>query len=197
MRVMKSMLVIFALSIAIVIYAQEDKETILPHKLMITGQLNDYISFMGNKSKPEENRFYYMNKALKLFIGNGDSYEKNRVEKNGVFIHIKSKVGKELRSVPVKTFFQSLIKGGRNYSGIRIESIELVNIKVSDLQKRNNDLWVCDCQMEQAFEGVWDGRLLFRDITAKKIKCYLTKEDLEDALECIIKLGDIYAIETK
>ena len=197
MRVMKSMLVIFALSIAIVIYAQEDKETILPHKPRITGQLNDYISFMGNKSKPEENRFYYMNKALKLFIGNGDSYEENGVEKNGVFIHIKSKVGKELRSVPVKTFFQSLIKGGRNYSDIRIESIELVNIKVSDLQKRNNDLWVCDCQMEQAFEGVWDGRLLFRDITAKKIKCYLTKEDLEDALECIIKLGDIYAIETK
>ena len=171
MRVMKSMLVIFALSIAIVIYAQEDNEIILPHQPMITGQLNDYISFMANKSKSEENRFYYMNKALKLFIGNGDSYAENGVDKNGVFIHIKSKVGKELRSVPVKTFFQSLIKGSRNYSDIRIESIGLVNIKVSDLQKSNNDLWVCDCQMEHAFECVRSGRLLFRDITAKKIKC--------------------------
>lgn len=194
---MKPILAIFALSIAIVIYAQEDKEIILPHQPMITGQLNDYISFMAKKNKPEKSRFYYMNKALKLFIGNGDSYEENGVVKNGVLIHVKSKVGKELRGVPVKTFFQSLIKGGRNYSDIRIEAIELVNIKVSDLQKINNDLWVCNCQTEQAFEGVRDGRLLFRDINAKRIKCYLTKEDLEDGLEYIIKLGDIYAIETK
>lgn len=197
MRVMKSIIVLFALSIAIMVSAQEGNEIIMPHQSMITSRLNDYISFMANKNMPEESRFYYMNKALTLFIGNGDIYEENGVEKDGVLIHIKSKVGKEVKSVPVKTFFQSLIKGGRNYSDIGIEAIELANIKVSELQKINDDLWVCDCQMEKAFEGVRDGRLLFRDITTKRIKCFLTKEDLEDGVEYITKLGDIYAFKIR
>ena len=52
--------------------------------------MNDYVSFMADKSKSQETRYYYRKKALPLFIGKGYEYEENGVTKRGVMMQTTS-----------------------------------------------------------------------------------------------------------
>ena len=93
MKLVKFILVVFALSMAFVGSAQvEGQEEMIKRPCAEkVGQMNDYISFMANKKKPEESRLYYRTKALNLFIGKGFSYEENGVTKDGVMMQVTSK----------------------------------------------------------------------------------------------------------
>ena len=112
-------------------------------------------------------------------------------------MQVTSKNRKSVRTIYIRDYFQNLIKGLRSYTDVKIEATEIADIKVSELRQVDTNLWVCTCQYDQTYEGIRDGRLVYRDITTKRIKCYLTAEDTEEGWEYIIKLGDIYAIETK
>lgn len=199
MKIARFISVIFVFIIAIVASAQvERKEGLIKRACADkVGQMNDYISFMANKKKPEENRLFYKTKALNLFIGKGFSYEENDVTKESVMMQVTSENRKSVRTIYIRDYFQNLIKGLCSYTDVKIEATEIADIKVSELRQIDTNLWVCTCQYDQAYEGISDGRLVYRDITTKRIKCYLTAEDTEDGWEYIIKFGDIYAIETK
>ena len=77
------------------LYAQNqmEDEILAPNHATVVAQVNDYISFMANKSKSLDNRKYYKEKALHLFLGNGYHYEENGTEKEGVVIEITSSSG--------------------------------------------------------------------------------------------------------
>ena len=199
MKLVKFILVVFALSMAFVASAQVEGKGEFIRRACANkvGQMNDYISFMANKKKSEENRLYYRTKALNLFIGKGFSYEENGVTKEGVMMQVTSKNRKSVRTPFIRDYFQNLVEGLRSYTDVKIEATEIADIKVSELQQIDTNLWVCTCQYDQAFEGIRDGRLIYRNITTKRIKCYLTAEDTEDGWEYIIKFGDIYAIATR
>lgn len=158
-------------------------------------QMNDYISFMASKDKSIEIRKYYSTKALKLFIGKGYSYEENGVNKDGVLMEVTSINKKTKNNRYVRNYFSNLMK--LCYSDIKIESTEIANIKVSNLQKVDDNLYVCTCEYDQAFVGYRDGIPVYKDITTKRIKCYITVEETEEGTEFIIMLGDITALETK
>ena len=140
---------------------------------------------------------YYKTKALNLFIGKGFSYEENGVTKEGVMMQVTSKNRKSVSTPFIRDYFKNLVTGLRSYTDVKIEATEIADIKVSELRQIGPNLWVCTCQYDQAFEGVRDGRLIYRDITTKRIKCYVVAEDTEDGWEFIILLGDVYAIETR
>ncbi len=72
-----------------------DEEMIRGRAVSKVAQLNDYISFMASKKKSVENRLYYKEKALNLFIGKGYMYEENGVEKEGVVLEVASKLKKK------------------------------------------------------------------------------------------------------
>lgn len=125
MRIIKSILTIFTLSIAIVTSAQIDgqEEAIKRCAVEAISQLNDYILFMANKNKSVEHRMQYKTKALNMFVGNGYSYEENGVNKEGALIHIKTRNGR-IHTIPVRNYFESLVTDKRSYSGIKIETAE-------------------------------------------------------------------------
>jgi len=158
-------------------------------------QMNDYISFMASKKKAYKNRKYYSEKALNLFIGRGYDYEENGINKKGVMMEITSIRKTSVSHKLVRDYFNNLIN--LNYSDVKITSTEIANIKVSNLQQISEDTYVCTCQYDQAFVGYRDGRPLYKDITTKRIKCYIKAEDTEDGTEYIIMLGDITALQTK
>ena len=158
-------------------------------------QMNDYISFMADKKKTVDNRRYYKTKALNLFVGKGYSYEENGVEKDGVMMEITSVNRKSVTHKLMRQYFENLIN--LNYTNVKIESTEIAKIKVSNLQQIDEDLYVCTCQYDQAFVGYRDGRPIYKDITTKRIKCYVKVEDTEDGQEFIIMLGDVTALNTK
>lgn len=195
----KFFIAVFAIfSIVSTVSAQTPEETeamIQKRAAEKVAQMNDYIAFMANKQKSVENRRYYKNKALNLFVGKGFSYEENGVEKDGVMMEITSVNRKSVSHKLMRTYFENLIN--LNYSNVKIESTEIAKIKVSNLQQVEENLYVCTCQYDQAFVGMRDGRVVYKDITTKRIKCYVTVEDTEDGKEYIIMLGDVTALDTK
>lgn len=159
-------------------------------------QMNDYISFMADKSNDMETRQYYKKQALNLFAGRGYNYEENGVNKEGVRMEITSVNNTRPRSKLMRVYFTGLIN--LTYQQVSIQSTELASIKVSNLQKVDNNMYVCTCYFEQVFVGYRDGRAIYKDITRKKVKCYIEIQDVEDGpQEYVVLLGDVQAIDTK
>ena len=159
-------------------------------------QMNDYISFMADKSYDLETRQFYKKQALNLFAGRGYEYEENGVRKEGVRMEVTSVNNKSPRSKLMRVYFNGLIN--LNYSKVSIQSTELAKIKVSNLQRVDDNLYVCTCYFDQVFIGYRDGRPVYKDITRKKVKCYVEVQDVEDGPhEYVVLLGDVHAIDTR
>lgn len=96
------------------------------------GQMNDYISFMASKKKSVEVRQKYRKEALNLFIGEGNSYEENGVQKEGVLMEVTSVNRPGKRRELIRDYFSRIIMF--NYNDVNISSTEIAEIKVSNLQ---------------------------------------------------------------
>ena len=158
-------------------------------------QMNDYISFMADKSNDLETRQYNKKQALNLFAGRGYDYEENGIHKEGVRMEVTSVNNTRPRAKLMRVYFNGLVN--LTYQKVSIQSTEVSSIKVSDLQKVDNNLYVCTCYFDQVFIGYRDGIPIYKDMTRKKVKCYVEVQDAEDGLEYVVLLGDVHAIDTK
>lgn len=163
-----------------------------------TAQMNDYISFMADKHMEKEDRLDNKKNALNLFLGQGYRYKEFGEDKMGVMMQITSKRTNTVVATPfMRDYFQSLIDRLKTYTDVNISSTEVAGIKVSRLQRIGPNEWKCTCEYDQVFEGIRDGRLIYRDITTKYVECYITAELTEFGTEFIVKLGDVYAVRTR
>ena len=202
MKAQNKLIIIFLAMICIVssVNAQtvSQEEMIKRRAAEKVAQMNDYISFMASKKKSTEDRKYYKTKALNLFMGKGNSYEEEGVKKEGVTMETTSINRKSIKTVNLslmRDYYDRIIR--LKYSDVKITSTEIADIKVSNLQQIDDNLYVCTCQYDQAFVGYRDGKPAYKDITTKRIKCYVYAEDTEDGFEFVILLGDVTALETK
>lgn len=162
--------------------------------------MNDYVTFMADKSSSEENRRYYRDQALPLFIGKGYEYEEHGVTKRGVMMQTTS-VNRPgvVTNTLIRDYFSRLVN--LSYSKVNITSTEIAKIQVSDLKKvdsyDNKTLYTCTCQYVQYFRGEYGDGYLYADKTTKRIVCYVEVEETEDGQEFMIKLGDVEAIHTE
>lgn len=182
------------------IYAQIDKEQneILKRRAAEkVALMNDYISYMADKSKKEDTRLYYRGKALNLFIAKGLDYEEDGIQKKGVIMQITSKTYNTVTDKLMREYFWNLIKGLNYYTQIEISATDAASMKVSDLRHIGNNVYECTCQYIQIFTGLRDGKVVYTDRTTKRIKCRVLKEDTEDGTEYVVLLGDVYAISTE
>jgi len=157
-------------------------------------QMNDNISFMADKSKDVDTRKYYKKQALKLFIENGEPYEEEGIQNDGVKMEITSTLRKKPRKRLMKDYFTGLIN--LRYSKVDIQSTKVQDIKVSELQKIDDNKYVCTAYFEQIFIGYRDGRPIYKDRTRKKVKVYILAEETIDRPEFVVMLGDVTALET-
>lgn len=163
-----------------------------------TAQMNDYISFMADKHMEKNDRLENKKNALNLFLGKGYRYKEFGEYKDGVVMQITSKRTNSVVSIPyMRVYFQSLIDGLKTYTDVKISSTEVAGIKVSRLQRIGPNEWKCTCEYDQVFEGIRDGRLIYRDITTKYVECHIAAEQTELGTEFVVKLGDVYAKQTK
>ena len=162
--------------------------------------MNDFVSFMADKSKSQETRYYYRKKALPLFIGKGYEYEENGVTKQGVMMQTTS-VNRPgvVTNTLLRDYFSRLVN--LRYSKVNITSTEIAGMKVSDLKKvdssNNKTLYMCTCQYVQYFRGEYGDGYVYADKTTKRIVCYVEVEKTDDGQEFMIKLGDVEAISTE
>ncbi len=99
-------------------------------------QMNDYISFMADKSNDLETRQYNKKQALNLFAGRGYDYEENGIHKEGVRMEVTSVNNTRPRAKLMRVYFNGLVN--LTYQKVSIQSTEVSSIKVSNLQKVDN-----------------------------------------------------------
>jgi len=197
----KIILAIVALMTVTFSYAQSDVQEVLKRRAAEkVGQLCDYIEFLANPQNEYKTRNYYKTKALNLFINKGEEYEEDGIYKKGVLMEVTSIWRKKPSQRLMKDYFTGLMN--MRYSKVVIESTEVSNIEVSRLQQIDDDTYVCTCYFEQAFCGYRDGIPVYKDITRKKVKCYVVKEVILDDQggeqhEYMVMLGDVTALETR
>lgn len=161
-------------------------------------ELNDYIQFMADKQMSLSKRKYYRDKALSLFIEQGNAYEENGVLKNGVMIETFSRYRKTPTRRLVRDYFTGLMN--LKYSKVSVTSAQFANIELSNLEKfaetESGTIYECRCYVDQDFIGYPDDVAAYRDITRRIVTFRVVISNLNDLdLEyCIVLLGDITAI---
>lgn len=191
---MKRYLLLFAIAFFCLLANAQDSltnhlaERIIEHFC----RLNDYISFMADKTNDLETRQFYKKQALKLFVGHGYDYEEDGIRKEGARIIISSANKPRTRSLLVRVYFNGLA----NLSRQKV-SLDLPNIEVNGLTKIDSSLYVCICYYKQEYIGYKDGQPIYKDITLKKAKCYIEEHNTEEGNEYTILFGDIYATDKK
>ncbi len=197
----RNILAIIALLMVSVSYAQSDvQEALKIRAAEKVAQLCDYIEFLANPENEYEERNSYKTKALNLFINKGEEYEEDGIYKKGVIMEVTSIWRKKPSQRLMKDYFTGLMN--MRYSKVTIESTEVSNIEVSRLQRIDDDTYVCTCYFEQAFCGYRDGKPVYKDITRKKVKCYVVRQVILDEQEgeqheYMVMLGDVTALETR
>jgi len=160
-------------------------------------QMNDNISFMADKSKYVDTRKYYRQRALNLFIEKGEPFEEDGIHNSGVKIEISSIHRKKLVRRLMKDYLTGLIN--LRYSKVDVVSTDIYGISMSELQKIDDNEYVCTACYVQKFVGYRDNTPMFSDKTHRKIKIYIHAEETIDDEEfnpsCLVYLGDVTASE--
>ena len=179
------------------------------------GNLGEFIRLTAYKDpkltteKQMKNKRYYRTAALNLLIFQGEEYDETAVEilsdgttkettihKEGVMMEVSSLSSDTTARKTVKEYLDGLLN--LSYAQVDIKTTEVANIEVSKLQKYRDDMYVCTCYFEQEFRGYnKDGIPQYKDITKKRVKCYIKVEETEDGEEYVIMLGDISVVETR
>lgn len=157
--------------------------------------LNDYMTFMADKSKSISTRANYREKALRLFIEDGEPFEEDGMLNSGVKMEITNIYRKKPVSRLVKDYFTGLIN--LRYPKVGIQSIQICYLKTSDIHKIDENKYVCTAIFKQITSRHNDGIPRYIEPTVKKITLYISTEESIDGEEInCIKLGDVTAIDT-
>lgn len=139
--------------------------------------------------------------ALELFIGRGKPYE--YMDNYGIIrTHeaVKMQTSNRKKTFPPKPMTQYL-RSLRNltYSKVIIESADAV--RVDNIFETSDGKYEAVAYFSQNFCGYRDGRLVYNDVTEKKVKVYVEKETIprpsgESQVIWRVLLGDMYVVQT-
>ncbi len=200
---MKRAILFFNLVCAVTLIVSAQTE---PH----VGMLNKYIAFMADPQNDSDTRFYYKEEAQKLFVNNCNPYTeivefedgtKETIRRESVTMQVVSLRNRTPRTKPMKDYFRGLIK--MNYRYVKIESADIVDMRVSKLQPYGKDadgkqLYVCSVFFDQVFVGVTPEGRKYQDITHKWVVCYVQVDEIYDPetgdtyQEYMVRLGDVH-----
>lgn len=195
-NVSKLFMVSVMLIACVSVQAQNNTDEMLKHRCAEkVKQMCDDIEYMANPQHKNSNRLYYRKVALRLFIAQGESYKEDGRTREGVMMQVTSVNQSEPTSHLMKRYFTNLVER-LTYSKVVMQTTDVSAMKVSELQPIDDDTYVCTVYFEQSFCGYRDGKPVYKDITRKRVKCYIKVEQTEDGEEYIVMLGDVTALET-
>lgn len=173
-------------------------------------QFTDCLSFIVDKEQTAENRSEFREDALKLFIGQGEAYDDNVLDKDGnvidkrphdpVTMEVTSLRNTKPRKNPMAKYLTNLVNLANNktYRSVSIISNKWHDMKVSQIRKIGQDQYVCDVYFEQVFiSRNGELKVIYTDKTTKRVTVYIKILHTDYGDEFVILLGDIQATETK
>ena len=156
------------------------------------------LSILGGKQYSMKVKSVYKKSALKLFIGEGESYtDPDGQKREGVCMQVSSiKNGKEVKNRRfLKQYLDNLIK--LPYASVKLTKAD--TYRISNIYKVG-DHYEATATIFQRFEGYvgGDNKKVYRDVTQKNIKVYVIPEnDYVLGQHWSVRLGDIEVVETQ
>lgn len=156
------------------------------------------LSILGGKQYSKRVKSVYKKSALKLFIGEGESYtDPDGQKREGVCMQVSSiKNGKEVKNrIFLKQYLDNLIK--LPYASVKLTKAD--TYRISNIYKVG-DHYEATATIFQRFEGYvgGDNKKVYRDVTQKNIKVYVIPEnDYVLGQHWSVRLGDIEVVETQ
>lgn len=200
---------LFAIFISISAFSQQltsaEKESLQIRVKNKVDEYQFYLQQLADKrstSTDVKNNAYTL--ALKLFVGEGENYSVyvpdlgRNVTKPAVRMEISSKYRSTKSRVLMKRYLDNL-RNNKVYDQIEITDADVVRV---DNIYKVGDHYECMAYFCQKFIGYRDNRILYSDISTKKVRVYIQAIQIpksNGSIETIwnVLLGDIYVISTK
>lgn len=205
----KFVIFLFVLFVSIPIFPQQltqaEKESLQARVKNKVDEYQFYLQQLADKrSTSEEVKNNAYSLALKLFVGECENYSiydpdlGRNVTKSAVRMEISSKYRSTKSRVLMKRYLNNL-RNNQTYDQIEITDADIVRV---DNIYKVGDHYECMAYFCQKYIGYRDRRIIYSDITTKKVRVYIQAIQIPKAngsIETIWNalLGDIYVIETK
>lgn len=140
--------------------------------------------------------------ALELFIGKGKPYEyTDQYGNRKIHEPVQMQTSNRYRKYPPKPMTQYLRSlRTMSYTKVVIEAADAV--RVDNIFETPDGKYEAIAYYSQKFCGYRDGRLVYNDVTEKKVKIYVEKVSIptpsgNDKVIWRVLLGDIYVLSTR
>lgn len=164
------------------------------------------LSQIVNAKNSHKIRSEHVELLMNLFIGKCEPYKyydenlEKEVKSKGVRMQTSSvnysyKSRQLMKDYIYKLYNPDTGKSGLRYSKITIESASAVRV---DNIEQVGDHYECVAYFCQKFIGYRDGRVVYGDVTSKKVRCFIKSIDTDkNGTTWDAKLGDMYVISTE
>ena len=137
--------------------------------------------------------------SLVLFIGNGERYKvinSDGVEENRSAVRMQlSSLNRSVnRWITMKSYLRNLFNNVHRYVKVVIQEADA--IRVDNINHVSGDNYEAMAYFAQKFIGFRDGKVVYGDITTKKIKVYIKALEVPGGVIWDAKLGDVYVTST-
>lgn len=194
------MLAIYVPSFAQNDLTDSDKEALQARVKDKVDEFVHHLSCIVNTELTDYQRQNEIKAALVLFIGNGERYtvtnEYGETESHAPVRMQLSSVNNDItRWLSMKKYLQNQYNNVHRYGKVVIQSADIVRVdNVNKVSDGHYEAMAYFCQKYIAFR---DGRVVYSDITTKKIKVYIDALEVPGGVIWEAKLGDVYVTATK
>lgn len=177
-----------------------DKEALQARVKDKVDEFVHHLSCIVNTELTDYQRQNEIKAALILFIGNGERYtvtnEYGEKENHApVRMQISSVNHDTKRWLSMKKYLNNQYENVHKYGKVKIESADIV--RVDNINKISDGHYEAMAYFVQKYIAFRDGKVVYSDITTKKIKVYIDALEVPGGIIWEAKLGDVYVTATK
>jgi hypothetical protein len=179
---------------------QEDKQELQERVKLKVEELQGYLSQIVNTSLTDNQRKAAVTSSLALFIGKGQPYSirnenGENIQKKPVRMQVSSTNRSFTKWLPMTTYLNNQYTNVHKYGKVSIESADVV--RVDNIYKVGSGQYQAVAYFCQKYAAYRDGRLVYGDITSKKVIVYISAIETPVGTVWDAKLGDVYVTSTK
>ena len=179
---------------------EEDKIELQHRVKLKVEEFQTYLSDIVNTKLTNIQRKESIQAALDLFIGKGKAYtvknEYGETEyRNPVRMQVSSIRNDHKRWLPMTKYLTNQYENVNRYGKVVIESADAV--RVDNIKKTGEGKYQAVAYFCQKYVGYRDGRIVYGDITGKKVIVYIDAMETPVGTVWDAKLGDVYVTSTK
>ncbi len=180
--------------------SEEDKRQLQDRVKTHVESFQRYLGDIVNTQLSPMRRQSSIKSALALFIGKGEPYqivnEYGKSEnRNAVKMQISSVNGYSKQSKAIKSYLNNQYKNVHKYSKVVITDADVV--RVDNIYKVGEGKYQAAAYFCQKYVAYRDGRIVYGDITTKKVIVNISAFETPVGITWDAKLGDVYVTSTK